>query len=96
MLITCMSIVAFTLLLTNGGSFANDIMEYFLCESIGIRPGNPCPRNYESYVFGKFLVVDLAVLALYPLYILIFVINFQEVKKFLSCHSPPQKNRNNQ
>jgi len=86
MLITCLSIIAFTLLVTSESSFTREVVEYFGCESEGIKPGKTCRRDFERYIFGIFLAVDLAVFALYPLYSLIFVINFREVKKFFFRH----------
>jgi len=79
MLITIMTIVTFSLMLRNEEILQTRIMDYFLCESQGVT--SQCQRNFEEFNSAVALALTLVILALYPLYVLIFAINYREVKE---------------
>ena len=81
MIFTAIIIVAFTMIFKNGEAILNAIDDYFLCEGQGLNPSSPCRRNFEQYDSPVVLILALTVLALYPLYILIFVVNIRELKQ---------------
>ena len=79
MLITLISIANFSLMLRNESKLQTRIQDYFLCESQGIT--SRCQRNFEEFNNTVVLALTLVILALYPLYVLVFAINCREVKE---------------
>ena len=82
MILTALAVVTITVILRNGEAMLDAIENYFLCELHGVNPSSPCRRDFEQYNSPGLLALTLSIIALYPLYVLIFVVNIRELKQF--------------
>ena len=73
---------AFTVTLRNQPKFVAELTEYFFCEAAGI-PGNICERSFERLASDVPVAIGYALLGLYPIVSLIYVVNVEEIKE--SC-----------
>ena len=69
--------------------YANELMNYFICESSRISPNKVCERSFEDFLNPLPTTLSLFLIGtLFQLLILLYVINFKEVyrgiKHFLS------------
>ena len=80
-LLTAFGIVTFTLALKNDDAIFDATDDYFLCEGQGVNHNSPCRRSFEQYNSPVVLALSLSILSLYPLYVLIFVVNIRELKQ---------------
>ena len=73
---------AFTVTLRNQPKFVAELTEYFFCEAAGIQ-GNICERSFERLASDVPVTIGYALLGLYPIVSLIYVVNVEEIKE--SC-----------
>ena len=73
---------AFTVTLRNQAKFVAELTEYFFCEAAGIQ-GNICERSFERLASDVPVAIGYALLGLYPIVSLIYVVNVEEIKE--SC-----------
>ena len=81
-LLASASIIDFAYISENTDALHESTVNYFYCKSRGEDPNNPCPRDFEEFDVAIVTACTLIILSLYPLYVLMFAINFQEILKF--------------
>ena len=69
---------AFTVTLRNQPKFVAELTEYFFCEAAGIQ-GNICERSFERLASDVPVAIGYALLGLYPIVSLIYVVNVEEI-----------------
>lgn len=91
-LLTVISLVAFSLSIKHKDQFISKVGEYFHCESHGVNPNSHCDEFVDSYLkHRQVALVSMShiLLGLYPVVNLIYVVNIRElkphVKKLLLC-----------
>ncbi len=89
LLITVLIIISFTWSATVYSAAFDAIKEYFLCEGQGYNPNRPCAKNHRKYNFDILIVITLAILALFPIYVLIVVVSVKDLKKFIQKYKFP-------
>ena len=63
----------------NYSKFAEELREYFFCEAAGI-PRSTCERSFERLAVNVALAIGYALLGLYPIVSLIYVVNVEELR----------------
>ena len=61
-------------------SFEAELSEYFICAATGIS-GRTCERSYERLASDIPIAIGYALLGLYPIVALIYVVNVEELKQ---------------
>ena len=63
--------------------YIQDIQEYFLCESAGVRSAMVCDRSEINQVLPYQLLLDtfFILIALFPVANLVYMVNIRELKK---------------
>ena len=83
---TVMSLLSYSQVTRNEELFTEAVLDYFDCERQGIDPQNPCDTSgYEKFIVSVVLTTtSLMLLGFYPVLNFIFVIDVQELKKWLN------------
>ena len=90
------ALLTFSLSIRNEDQFITEVLKYFKCESKGIDPDNTCDTNgYLKHRQVALISISHILLGLYPVVNLIFVINFQELKKHMKKWIPCRRGRVN-
>ena len=63
---------------------ASELAAYFLCESPGVRPGQTCERDFIRMATEVALIFVYIFLGFISVVFLVYVINYQEIKKTVS------------
>lgn len=79
------SIPAFTVDARISGLFADQIRNYFICEEQGVDPNNPgsCDEfrdAFRRYSFPQLSATSFVLLNLFPTILLVYTVNFEELK----------------
>ena len=63
--------------------YIQDLREYFLCESAGVRPVMMCDRNEINQAVPYQLLLDTSFIfiALFPIVNLVYIVNIHELKR---------------
>ena len=75
------SLTAFTIASQNIPEFVSELALYFACESQGIQPGRTCERGFNRMGNEVALIFVYILLGFFPVVSLIYVFNYQEIKK---------------
>ena len=78
------SLTAFTIASQNIPEFVSELMFHFACESQGIQPGRTCERGFNRMGDEVALILVYILLGFIPVVSLVYVINYQEIKKTFS------------
>ena len=68
----------------NIAEFETELTLYFACESQGVQPGRICERGFNRMGSEAALIFVYILLGFFPVVSLIYVINYQEMKRKLS------------
>ena len=85
-LLTVISLLAFTLTVRDSKRYTMAVLRYFECEKNGVTEDsdNPCDRSGYTIVLNIILrSMSYILLGFYPMVNFIFVINIRELKKYL-------------
>ena len=81
---TVISLISFTIGSQNIPEFISELTLYFACESQGVQPGRTCERGFNRMLNEAILCLSLILLGFVPVVNLVYVINYQEMKRKLS------------
>ena len=82
-ILSTISMTAFTLATRNASTVVKNIGLYFLCEQGGHDPDNPCMDDYIQQTYPFLITLSFVLLGLFPVVNLIYVIDFKELKEFM-------------
>ena len=89
MIFTVVALLTFSQSIRDSKLKTDAIREYFVCESGGLDPDNPCDTNtYRQFMVDAVLsTLGFMLTGFYPILSFVFVVNFQELKamKCTSC-----------
>lgn len=81
-IIATLGLITFTIGTRTAPQFILDIGVYFACEALGVRPGQePCERSFERLGLEIPLDISLALVGLYPVVSLVYVVNIEDLKQ---------------
>lgn len=88
MLVTALTQVTYVLTLKDFPTFVMNIFSYFICEKKGYDPDCPCSRSeFERFNYPTLTAFAYVTLALFPMCLLVFIVNIQELKNFFKSRA---------
>ena len=76
------SLTQYTVVVRNLDAFDAQLEKYFICELSGHDPSNPCDRNeFRQLSNPGITAVTFVLLGLFPLFNLIYALNYEELLK---------------
>ena len=78
---TAISLTAFTIASQNVTEFVSELAVYFACESQGVQSGRTCERGFNRMGDVAVQICTFVLLGFFPVVSLIYVFNYQEIKK---------------
>ena len=91
--LSSVALISFTLATRNVENLISGIQEYFFCEQGGFDPEDHCTRDYRKYSYPSLSTISYALLGLFPVVNLIYVINLKELKAALHKWLPKLKKK---
>ena len=89
LVVASFSLTSYTVNIRDLESFDVQLKKYFRCESAGHDASNPCDRHeFEQFSTPSVTAVIFILLGFFPLFNLIYAVNFGELKKFISKITP--------
>ena len=91
-LLTVVALTSFTIATRNSGPFAEQLSNYFTCETRGNDPNNPCDRNtFRQLAIPWLTVVSLVLIYMLPAINLVYALNIKELKEKFMCSAVIKK-----
>ena len=75
------SLMVVTVLVINRESITDSLMEYFVCESVGMQPGKVCEKTFVKIPLEIAINVGFVLLGLYPVINLVYVVDIRAMKE---------------
>ena len=79
-------LLSFSLAHKCGGPLQKELQRYFICESQGHNPDNPCDRSqFEQLNYSAVFILSISMILLAPVIDFVFIVKVQLLKKKLTA-----------